>query len=82
MQHTSHSTTYKHYVDRKEVAKEMVKNGFRIFPIEEEIDLSVLKKDGRKIHKPDYTFELKKMMKNSLASSILKIKRDFRKGPP
>ncbi len=44
MQHNKHSTTYKHYVDRKEIAKEMVKKGFRIFNIEEEIDLSILEK--------------------------------------
>jgi len=34
MQHSNYSTTSKHYVDRKEVAKQMVKNGFRIFDIE------------------------------------------------
>jgi hypothetical protein len=34
MQHSSYSTTSKHYVDRKEVAKQMVKNGFRIFDVE------------------------------------------------
>lgn len=44
MQHSKPSTTYKHYVDRKEIAKDMVKKGFRIFDIEEEIDLSILEK--------------------------------------
>lgn len=34
MQHSSYITTSKHYVDRKEVAKQMVKNGFQIFNVE------------------------------------------------
>jgi len=31
MQHSNYRTTAKHYIDRHEVAKQMVKNGFRIF---------------------------------------------------
>lgn len=31
MQHSNYRTTSKHYVDKREVAKQMVKNGFRIF---------------------------------------------------
>ena len=30
MQHSNY-TTSKHYIDKREVAKQMVKNGFRIF---------------------------------------------------
>jgi hypothetical protein len=33
MQHSNYRTTSKHYVDKREVAKEMVKNGFRVFDI-------------------------------------------------
>jgi integrase len=32
MQHSNYQTTSKHYIDRKEIAKEMVKQGFRVFP--------------------------------------------------
>jgi hypothetical protein len=32
MQHSNYRTTSKHYIDRKEVAKQMVRNGFRVFP--------------------------------------------------
>ena len=32
MQHSNYSTTSKHYIDRREVAKQMVENGFRVFP--------------------------------------------------
>ena len=32
MQHSNYQTTSKHYIDRKEIAKDMVKLGFRIFP--------------------------------------------------
>ncbi len=32
MQHSNYRTTAKHYIDRKEIAKQMVKNGFRVFP--------------------------------------------------
>lgn len=32
MQHSNYRTTSKHYVDKGEVAKQMVKNGFRVFP--------------------------------------------------
>lgn len=32
MQHTNYNITSKHYIDRKEIAKQMVKLGFRIFP--------------------------------------------------
>ena len=31
MQHSNYRTTSKHYVDKREIAKQMVKNGFRIF---------------------------------------------------
>jgi hypothetical protein len=31
--HADYRTTAKHYIDRKEVAKDMVENGFRVFPI-------------------------------------------------
>jgi len=32
MQHTNYGVTAKHYIDRKEIAKQMSKQGFRIFP--------------------------------------------------
>jgi len=32
MQHTNYRVTAKHYIDTKEIAKQMVKQGFRIFP--------------------------------------------------
>lgn len=32
MQHSNYRTTSKHYIDKREVAKQMVKNGFIIFP--------------------------------------------------
>jgi hypothetical protein len=31
MQHSNYRTTSKHYIDKREVAKQMVKNGFRVF---------------------------------------------------
>ncbi|NPD44654.1 hypothetical protein [Lentimicrobium sp. S6] len=31
MQHSNYRTTSKHYIDKREIAKEMVKNGFRVF---------------------------------------------------
>jgi hypothetical protein len=31
MQHSNYRTTSKYYVDKREVAKQMVKNGFRVF---------------------------------------------------
>ena len=31
MQHSNYRTTSKHYIDKREIAKQMVKNGFRIF---------------------------------------------------
>jgi hypothetical protein len=31
LQHANYRTTEKHYIDRREVAKQMVKNGFRVF---------------------------------------------------
>ena len=31
MQHSNYQTTSKHYIDRKQIAKEMVKQGFRVF---------------------------------------------------
>ncbi|MDB4582172.1 hypothetical protein N9164_03395 [Draconibacterium sp.] len=32
MQHNNYKTTSKHYVDKREIAKQMVENSFRIFP--------------------------------------------------
>lgn len=32
MQHANYNITSKHYIDRKEIAKEMVRKGFRVFP--------------------------------------------------
>jgi hypothetical protein len=32
MQHSNYRTTDKHYIDRKEIAKAMAANGFRVFP--------------------------------------------------
>ncbi len=32
MQHSDYRTTSKHYIDRKEIAKDMVVRGFRVFP--------------------------------------------------
>jgi hypothetical protein len=32
MQHSNYQTTSKHYIDGKEIAKDMVKQGFRVFP--------------------------------------------------
>jgi len=32
MQHANYGVTDKHYIDRKEIAKQMAKHGFRIFP--------------------------------------------------
>lgn len=32
MQHANYGVTAKYYIDRKEIAKEMVKQGFRVFP--------------------------------------------------
>jgi hypothetical protein len=32
MQHSDYRTTVKHYIDRKEIAKDMVANGFKVFP--------------------------------------------------
>jgi len=32
MQHVNYGVTAKHYIDRKEIAKQMTKQGFRIFP--------------------------------------------------
>ena len=34
MQHSNYRTTSKHYVDKREIAKQMVKNGFRVFPLQ------------------------------------------------
>ena len=45
MQHTNYRTTEKFYVDDGEVAKWMVKNGFRIFDIKSEKGTPVIKKD-------------------------------------
>jgi len=42
MQHSNYRTTSKHYIDRKEIAKQMVKNGFRVF---EKSKTKVQKKD-------------------------------------
>lgn len=32
MKHANYGVTAKHYIDRKEIAKQMAKQGFRIFP--------------------------------------------------
>ncbi len=32
MQHSNYRTTSKHYIDRRAVAKQMVENGFQVFP--------------------------------------------------
>jgi hypothetical protein len=45
MQHTNYRTTEKFYVDDGEVAKWMVKNGFRIFDKKSEKGTPVIKKD-------------------------------------
>jgi len=45
MQHTNYRNTEKFYVDDGEVAKWMVKNGFRIFDIKSEKGTPVIKKD-------------------------------------
>jgi integrase len=49
MQHCNYRTTAKHYIDRREVAKQMVKNGFRIFDKKGEkgtpVGTPVIKKD-------------------------------------
>jgi integrase len=42
MQHSNYQTTSKHYIDRKEIAKDMVKQGFRIFP-KQSIDSELMK---------------------------------------
>ena len=42
MQHSNYQTTSKHYIDRKEIAKDMVKQGFRVFP-KQNIDSALIK---------------------------------------
>lgn len=42
MQHSNYQTTSKHYIDRKQIAKEMVKQGFRVFP-KQGIDSELMK---------------------------------------
>ena len=32
LQHSNYSVTAKHYIDRKEIANQMAKQGFRVFP--------------------------------------------------
>jgi hypothetical protein len=32
MQHSNYQTTSKHYIDTKEIEKDIVKHGFRVFP--------------------------------------------------
>lgn len=42
MQHSNYQTTSKHYIDRKQIAKDMVKQGFRVFP-KQSIDSELVK---------------------------------------
>jgi hypothetical protein len=42
MQHSNYNVTSKHYIDRKEIAKDMVKQGFRVFP-KQSIDSGLMK---------------------------------------
>ncbi len=41
MQHSNYQTTLKHYIDRRELTKQMVKEGFRIFDKKNEKDTPV-----------------------------------------
>ncbi len=45
MQHSNYRTTAKHYINRLEVAKQMVTNGFRIFDEKSKKGTPVIKKD-------------------------------------
>ena len=50
---TTATTTAKHYIDRLEVAKQMVKNGFRIFDETDKKDTPVRHSSHKKrCHKP------------------------------
>jgi len=42
MQHSNYQITSKHYIDRKQIAKDMVKKGFRVFP-KQSIDSELVK---------------------------------------
>jgi len=44
MQHSNYNITSKNYIDRKEIAKRMVKQGFRVFP-KQSIELGLIKVD-------------------------------------
>lgn len=44
MQHSNYQTTSKHYIDRKQIAKDMVKQGFSVFP-KQSIDSALMKKE-------------------------------------
>jgi len=58
LQHADYRTTSKHYIDRKEIVKEMVKNGFRVFPSHSQRTLTKdavpIKKDLAKPQGLDY----------------------------
>ena len=41
LQHSNYKVTSKHYVDKREVAKQMVRNGFRIFNVDKKLLLKV-----------------------------------------
>jgi hypothetical protein len=42
MQHSNYNITSKHYIDRKEIAKQMVKQGYIVFP-KQSIDSELMK---------------------------------------
>jgi len=44
MQHSNYNITSKHYIDRKEIAKDMVKHGFIVFP-KQSVDSELMKFD-------------------------------------
>lgn len=46
MQHSNYRTTSKHYIDKREIAKQMVENGFRILSEKNKKDIPVIKKDA------------------------------------
>lgn len=50
MQHSNYRTTEKHYIDKREVAKQMVKHGFRIFPKQNQKCTPVLHSSYKKRH--------------------------------
>jgi hypothetical protein len=62
MQHSDYRTTAKHYIDRKEIAKDMVGRGFRVFPkrplkeLQRTLlqDTPIIKKDPANLQGLDY----------------------------